>query len=165
VNLKLRTIKIIEKVWRLSNAVVFAVAFLGPWGPVFGDVVHGGPWVGFAFATVTELVRGDSVPKAWADWALYYSFGWIWIGVYWPIGFARTFSKNRIWKKLWLDIPLGIGTLFLLSDLLPRLSYGPRLWWFEVYWGYWLLLLSMGSSILLEIVSHLVDRVETTKPV
>ncbi len=149
-----------EIVWRALNLMVFAAAFVGPWGTIFGDIVYGVHMVGVSFSFFVQWAFGSDIPGFWASFGLYYCFGWIWLGAYWFVNGVRALGKNKAWRKHWFSIPLVISTAFLLFDMFPRIfrDHYNRFWWPSLYWGYWLLLLSIGSSIVLETVGYLADR-------
>jgi hypothetical protein len=154
-----------ETVWRVLNMAAFIAAFFGPWGTIFGDVMYGADMVVMSFRFVVLWILGFGVSGYWAGFGLYYCLGWTCLGLYWLVNGIRAFGKSRAWRIHWLTIPLAISTVFLLFDTFPRVfrdNYN-RFWWPSLYWGYWLLLFSVGSSVVIEIIGYLADRAERQK--
>ncbi|MBN1581563.1 MAG: hypothetical protein JXA89_12740 [Anaerolineae bacterium] len=150
----------VEPWWRLINMAVFIAAFFGPWGTIYGDMMYGTDVFRMSLAFVMDWTCTDYGP--WLFFSLYWCFGWGYFGLHWFVNGVRAFSKSNIWKKPWFNIPLAASTAFLLLHMFPRMfkDLYNRFWWPSYYWGYWLLLFSIGSSVVIETIRCLADHID-----
>jgi hypothetical protein len=150
-----------ETTWRWLNMALFVIAFSGPWGTIFGDTIYGTDMVRASVHFVMAWLSGAQTSDFWVGFGLYYCFGWVCFSAHWAISIFRTFGRAPFNRKHWLRVPLVVSTAFLLLDMLPRIfrNYYHRFWWPDLYWGYWLLLLSIGSSLTLELTSFITNGI------
>lgn len=145
--------KRLETIWRLFNFALFVAGLFGPWGIIFGDRAYA---INFLWLTFYWLGRSfeSLFSKPFFDiFALYDFFTWIWFVGYWILNIVHVFRK--LTKTKWLNVFLVLSIIGLFPEFLIRLTERmQRFWWPEYYWGYWLMLASFGSSMMLEVVQN-----------
>jgi hypothetical protein len=146
------------KVWRLLNVGLFVVSLFGPWGTIFGDKANSTIFLRLSLHSLLDN------SESFDFWALYYCLQWVWFVTYWVFNLAWLFEKPATTK--WLKIFLALSVIWLLPELVIRLTERmQRFWWPQYYWGYWLMLTSFGSSILLEFILNRKYRLPVRQPV
>lgn len=143
--------KRLEIIWRLVNLALFIVGLFGPWGIIFGDKAYA-----INFLWMTFYFMGRSFESLFSQpfidpFAIYDCFKWLGFIGYWVLSIVHVFRMAT--KTKWLNIFLVLSVVGVLPELLVRLTeHYQRFWWPDYYWGYWLMLASFGSSMVLEFV-------------
>lgn len=155
-------------IWQMANLIMFAVAFAGPWFSVFDGRVNGFS-AGRLFWFITFWSLPDLDWNIFADLIVEPSYllisavspivfvGIVCIGLYWSVSLAKAIFANQCWwRRALLNISLTGSTIGMLV-LTIFLSSGNGLSR-RCFWGYWLVVGSLGSSVLLEVVNAKVAK-------
>ena len=159
----------IPRFWQIANLGMFVMAFPAPWFATFDGCLNGFQ----AGRIFWFLAYGNILDKGWHIFAdVVNEPGYLWlyavppivfvgigcVGLYWIMSLARAFfvNQSRKWMKVLLIISLT-GSVVGMSILTIFLSGGNGLGQ-RCFWGYWLVLGSLGSSILCEVVNARVAK-------
>jgi Flp pilus assembly protein TadD len=156
-------------IWQMANLVMFVVAFAGPWFSLFGGRVNGFFAGRFFWYTTFGGLLFDGGWNILADLVVEPRYLWICtvspvvfvgiacIGFYWGMSLVRAVFANQcwMWRKVLLDISLtGSITGLLVLTIFLSSTVGLN----RCFWGYWLVVGSLGSSVLLEVVNARVTK-------
>jgi hypothetical protein len=155
----------LQKLWRLFNFGLFIFALIGPWGRLMGDLAIGGGLVLFYIflACYYLLFLFTNLAMIWGlILALLHSSFVALSAYYWFINLKRILNTDNAWWHFKFDIPLVLCAIALALDAIFRIYYDPYrndFWVLRYYWGYWLMLLCIGSCIVLEVIGHLTEHI------
>ncbi len=156
--------KVTIALWRSFNATLLLIGFAGPWFGIFGNLADGFEVTRFVVTGYLEygirtLVDPSAQPKYF--WPDVFAFLIVTIGlintwIYWVVNLLRILTGHK-WKTVWSAFPLAVGAagLITLVVYVAQYAYGGLN---SCFWALRLVLGSLGSCALLEIVNHKLNQ-------
>lgn len=135
----------ILKIWFGFNLILFILSHFGPWGTVFGDIYFG--------YTVAQIAF-DSISTLSISFFSVIAIPWVCFTGYLIVSIVNIFHPTKLTaslKEIFIILSLA-ASIFWTSAMLLFDNFN-RFWWPRVSWGYWIFLLSVASSTIIEIIS------------
>ena len=131
------------KSWIFLIYVFFLLAHLGPWGRESERIIQG---IDVPGIVLNAFVSFDFL------WIVRFGIPWLSFLIYLIVKSLKLFKPKRKMNPYWTIAPLiaaGLAVIYETISFMLRNDF-MRFWRPGIYWGYWLFLISLSLSIILE---------------